>query len=818
MQEDISLARAQRELQKRRDSELRVANITNQIRRTRKRREQEAKDTEDVDEEKALSDCDDEEWARRYPTVIEEVKNPKPFIPGRTGEFQKWDSGSRAMFAVRDTEQKDAVAGNKSSPCMSPISCNPAFHNTTNCLPPIGARPLTKIDVIVAVSTSLDWFEKHPSIPTPTPAEMTKMLNRFARSKRAQAQQSQAPNPNRHQIPQVPSANTSLTPERQVAGDGLLEASSPSASENEQTTVNDEEEPETGHDEDLNANVEDNRVEPADPFTPPPQRESETARTWAAALSASVIGSVLRNPVNWFTRRNRTPLKVPATEPRPVKAKIDSTRSAKTLKKALHRDTPSDGSAPVPAKSSPSRSHGADLPPTSPTPAPRPRHRGRPDSHLPVHLRGVRYEDLPPEWQTVSQHMKKEEPAHEEEPLPAEDEDEKVVLAKLLKIAYKTRAERAMKQKVERVRERERKKSVTFTDSSVKPGRLGHSTYGMESDSDDSSSSESENDMEPHSPIGRTLYFDRQSVRERREARERSEAREQKREARERKRETRERRREAREGGPVHDRNATPKKSCLKRPFQQPTSDSSDGSDVENVNRSELRPAKKPRLGEPVHSPGIEAMINRVEKSPSSTPDAYLDLKHRARPPSNFISIPPSRLAEIEEERRRWDEIHPVADNPKNQAELDEMMRFWGNKFHEEAMAKELPPVKEKLPFWVSAKGWHPAEEDNRRSQADYSDEALKEVSNERLNKAREQALKYKPKKPSSLQQTQIMSPVHDRIFPRVISDIEAAAVAAWLDEDEIEPEPFGKPPFMNEGTISREATKVVKPNFARPR
>ena len=467
MQEDVALTRAKHDLEMRKENNRRIASY---IRRSRQRRQEEAEDDE---EEKALSDCDDEEWARRYPIAMENVKNPTPFIPKCNFDYEKWISGSSAMFVVRDIKHKDTATRNKGSPRMSSLNFTPGSFNSSTHLPALGARGLTDIGVIVAISASLDWYEKNPSSPAPTAAEMTSMLEKFARSKQTQAKQPQAPNPIPQQTSQNPVTDDPLKSPKRSADD---EASSPSQSERDQTLVNDEEEIEAGHDGDIGTNIEDNRVDPTEPQTPPEQQQPETARTWATALSASVIGSVLRKPVNWFTRRDHARQNVPATEPRPVKAKMNSARSAMPRNRLRHHDTPAHSSKALPAKTSPS-------PSASPTPASRQPPRGRPDSHLPVHLRGVRYEDLPSEWQAVSQHMKRAEPA------PVEDEDEPVDFAALLEIAKKTRAERDLKEKADRLA-LERKRSATSSGERVRSAKLGHSTYGIPADMDESSSSE----------------------------------------------------------------------------------------------------------------------------------------------------------------------------------------------------------------------------------------------------------------------------------------------------------------------------------------
>lgn len=62
---------------------------------------------EKEEDEKPLSECDDDEWAQRYSTVMEEARNPTPFIASSKGDWEKWVPDSTAMFVVRKPNQKD---------------------------------------------------------------------------------------------------------------------------------------------------------------------------------------------------------------------------------------------------------------------------------------------------------------------------------------------------------------------------------------------------------------------------------------------------------------------------------------------------------------------------------------------------------------------------------------------------------------------------------------------------------------------------------------------------------------------------------------
>lgn len=130
---------------------------------------------------------------------------------------------------------------------------------------------------------------------------------------------------------------------------------------------------------------------------------------WAAALSASRIGTLLQTPLRLFSRGNRAQQNAPATDVRriaPPTTQENITRSERPRRNA-RPVTFSDRKA-----SSSSREHeteravSTDLPKT-PTPAPPQIPKGRRrDAHLPVEWRGVRYQDLPPDLQAISQHMK----------------------------------------------------------------------------------------------------------------------------------------------------------------------------------------------------------------------------------------------------------------------------------------------------------------------------------------------------------------------------------------------------------------------------
>jgi hypothetical protein len=683
---------------------------------------------------------------------------------------------------------------------MTPFTFSSGFFTTASPFAALGARQVTDIGVIVAISASLDWYEKNPSSAAPSPAEMTAMLNDFARAK--QAQQSHAPNPITQRDLQNPTPDAPLTPKAQVANDDLPEAPSPSESDDNHSNVHDQEEQGMEQYGDLTADVEDNRVETMEPQTPQQQHQPQAPRTWASALAVSAIGNVLLTPVNWFTRRDRARRNISATEPRPVRAKPDVTPSAKPLQRAHPRDTPAQASNTLPAKNSSSYDLRASLAPDSPTQtAPQPR-RGRPDSHLPVHLRGVRFEDLPAEYQAVSQHLKKPQQAH------VEDEESPVDLDELRAIAKRTRKERERKElqeQAERIAQKQRdlesdeessgdhvdrkgKKRVTFSPQKTYSAKLGHSTFGMPANIDDTSSEEEAEILGPRTHFGR---------------------------------------------------NSRPMKSCLKRSYQQPTCEDFNDLEGDGENVEESRPAKKARVDEfaPSESSEIlEAQIGMTWHGEDRGSFLYEDDPHRAGPLSHFISTPPSRLRVLEGAQRDYDKLHPVGRGPGFHSEIDRMAHYqknrsdhpnvftsggrtppWHTMFQDSIRRRyESPLGYGKRPL-KSIRSGSPRDANGRliRGLAPLREAREARLNKERentLNEERENALKHKPKTSSGLQVARTLSPTFEKpSLTALIQDDEVVKTVALLDDDEILAEGFGNYPDHTEGTVSREASKAIE-------
>jgi hypothetical protein len=65
-----------------------------------------AKERGELEEEKALSDCDDDEWAARFPAVMASCKQSTTSkittsIQNQAANLIEWIPGSKAMFVVK---------------------------------------------------------------------------------------------------------------------------------------------------------------------------------------------------------------------------------------------------------------------------------------------------------------------------------------------------------------------------------------------------------------------------------------------------------------------------------------------------------------------------------------------------------------------------------------------------------------------------------------------------------------------------------------------------------------------------------------------
>ena len=681
---------------------------------------------------------------------------------------------------------------------MLPSSFSPSFFTTVSHLAAMGVRPLTNLNTIVAVSASLDWYEKNPSIAAPTPAEMTTMLDNFARAK--QAQQAESANPVTTQTLQTTTSDAPLTPRAQVTRESLAEIPHLLVSDDGHSNT-DQGEQGMEHNGDLTADVDQNRVKATEPQTPQQQQGPQGPRTWSSALSASAIG--LLTPLNnWFNRHDRNRRNIAATEPRQVRHEPEVTQPAKSHEKPHSQDTPAQSSKTLPAKKNFFHGLKANLASDSPTPAASQTRRGRPDSHLPVHLRGVLFEDLPAEWQAVSEHLKKPKQAQVEH-----EEDEPVDMEYLLATAKRTRKERERKELQEQAEliaqkqrdlesddefsgdyvDRKGKKRVTFSPQKTYSAKLGHSTFGVPANIDESSSEDEPEFLGPRTHFGR---------------------------------------------------NSRPMKSCLKRSYEQPTCEDYN-EEYDGQDGYEPRPAKRARLDEFASSQSSDIPEGNGDipwSGEGFESFLYDDDPHRARPFSRFISKPPSELRTAEAAQMEFDRLNPRSRgqgfnsqvNRKSQYQKDESghlnvfasgdsnpIEDWHKLFRVESAHKTAARLRYSTPLPYGgprrplAAFPSPRHENGRLMQGTGH---LREASEARLNKKREDAMKHKPKTSSSLQVTRTLSPIQEKLsWKNMALDEEVLNSIALLDDEDIVAEGFGKYPDHVEATVSREASKAVE-------
>jgi hypothetical protein len=670
----------------------------------------------------------------------------------------------------------------------------PGFFSTMSRLAAIGPRPLTNIDAVVAVSASLDWYEKNPSIAAPTATEMTAMLDNFARAK--QAQQSDAVNPVETQVLQNPTFDAPVTPKAQVASENLAEVPQASASDDGHSSIDEEEDAEMEQNGDLTADAQQNKVEATELQTPQRKDGLPGPRTWSSALSASAIG-ILTPLNNWFHRRNRDRPNIAATEPRPIKTQPKITGSAQPHQKPRSRNTPTHSNKTLLVGKSLPHDFKTTLASDSPTPAaPQPR-RGRPDSHLPVHLRGVLFEDLPTEWQAVSQHLKKPQQVQVED-----EDDEPVDMEYLLAIAKKTRKERERKELQEQAEliaqkqrdlesddefsggqlDRKGKKRVTFSSQKTYSAKLGHSTFGMPPDIDETSSEEEQEDLGPQTHFGRNSR-----------------------------------------------RSSRPMKSCLKRPYQQPKFE--DYSEDDDQDGDEPRPAKKARLDEFSSLQNSEMLEDSDDIPPrgeGSESFLYEDDPHRARPFSRFISKPPSELRAAERAQMEFDRLNPKSRGPlfssrviKSPYQSDESnrrkvfggsnripMEDWSAGFRTHLRPYTPIPV----PFGRARRFYEAPGRRDEKGRLRHWPAYLEEVSQARLNQQREATKKPTDKVSSGLQAPHTSSSIQEKqLLKSIILDEEVLKSIALLDDDDIVAEGFGNYPDHAEATVSEEASFAIE-------
>ena len=642
---------------------------------------------------------------------------------------------------------------------------------------------MTNITVIDAISAGIDWFEKNRNGPLPTPAEMASLLDEFKRLKQSSTTPLRA-----QQAKSLDSSNIA-----ESHSNALESHSPPSEPETPRNDSDDSIESDsdgnemiTGEEESVEANKQDSEVfdepaaSPKTPRTPSSRQEPATARGWASALSANLISNVLRTPASWFTRRDRARQDLSATEPQPIRKQASTIQSAELKRKAktpapfTTREgiMPSKPLATVTSRKAMSsktpssrRGQRAIAPPATSTPASRQPSRGRPDSHLPVHLRGVRYEDLPPEFQAISQHMKREQPVQEEK------EEDEVDFPALLALAEKTRKERDLKEAQEKAARMGRQQADISEDSeNISNARTGEKrkrivkvkqpkefvailppgTFGVPLNIDDSSSEE-EVEMEVDESFSSSDDQGR--------------------------------------GGSL------PKKSCLRRSQNLMKRTEVEESDEEE-DEGQSRPAKKQRTNTRSRWHAAERQA-RIADDESRDPLYNMKLflrqsqaEHKENRPKAFLDMPPKESAQLRKEIGDYEEMKPRSDE----------RLFSNEKIDDPELAKTVALFQNIDKRRVEEQNRIAAEdvpghfEDGEKTPT--TDRALREISNSLLNKEREKFQKYTPKNPSSLRNVKIMSPIAERTeLAPGIDDPEVVAAILAIPEEDIVEESFGPPP-----------------------
>jgi hypothetical protein len=645
-------------------------------------------------------------------------------------------------------------------------------------------RELTNITVIDAISAGIDWFEKNRSGPLPTPAEMASLLDEFKRLKQSSTTSLRAQQPKSIDSSNIAESHSNTielhSPPR--------EPKTPRNDSNDSSeSDSDGSEMITGEEEHVEANNQVTEVfdepaaSPTMPRTPPSQQEPDAARGWASALSANIISNVLRTPASWFTRRGRARQDLSTTEPQPIRKQASTIQSAKPKRKAK---TPAPGTARgenMPSKplttvtgskamslKTPAsrRSQRAIAPPVTPTPASRQPPSGRPDSHLPVHLRGVRYEDLPPEYQAISQHMKKKQPVQEEE------EEDEVDFPALLALAEKTRKERDLKEAQEKAARMGRQQAdISKNSENISNARTGEKrkrivkvkqpkefvailppgTFGVPLNIDDSSSEE-EVEMEVDDSFS---------------------------------------------SSDDRGRRGSLPKSRFRRSQNLTGRTEGEESDEGDEDEEQSRPAKKQRTATPSRWHAAERQA-RIADDESRDPLYNMKLflrqsqaeERKENRPSTFLDLPPKESAQLRKEAGEYEEMKPRSDErlfPNEKIDDPELAKTVALFQHidRRRVEEQNRITAEEVP------GYH---EDAEKTPT--TGRPLQEISDSLLNKEREKVQRYTPKNPSSLRNVKIMSPIAERIeFAPGINDPEVVAAILSIAEEDIVEESFGPPP-----------------------
>jgi hypothetical protein len=367
---------------------------------------------------------------------------------------------------------------------------------------------LTDPKIVDFVSAALKWFEKHPMATVPSPVETVSILteNDRIRQNKPIDMYIEHDGFKTHQIVEPTPALEIAIPETEtdvftsddlphIREDSDQESMDEPLTENINNTHVDESEKEL-----MIGKNNDGRTEPKTPVREQPQGY------WGSILGAKTLANIVTSPLKLLSGRKanaRVP-RTPATEVR---------RSHRPTNTIPGRNAPATISHPKVVRRgfyAPSEAESDNGSVASTSSVNGSRRRGRQDAHLPLHLRGVLFKDLPEEWKAVSEHMR---PVEEPEPSADFAEWQRMTREKRAKdrlrkekeeqenLVFATRAEnlRRRKEWSDAVKEGAVDSSPVGSPGKLKrvikvqkvfSARLGPSTYGVPENIDDSSSDE----------------------------------------------------------------------------------------------------------------------------------------------------------------------------------------------------------------------------------------------------------------------------------------------------------------------------------------
>lgn len=368
---------------------------------------------------------------------------------------------------------------------------------------------LTDHKIVDFVSAALKWFEKHPARTVPSPSQTISLLTENDRIRQNKPIETYIVQDG-FEVHQIlgPSSTLPETTVPETESDVFTSDDLPHIREDGDSSPMDDKstdnitKPRTDENAGKSMKTK-NDVDTAEPKTP---LREQPQGYWASILGANALANIVTSPLKLLSGRKtnaRVP-KTPATEVRRTHRSTATTSIKQAPATIAHPKivrrgfyAPSDSGSDNGSVVSTSSINGG-------------RRRGRQDAHLPLHLRGVLYKDLPDEWKAVSEHMR---PALE--PAPIEEFEawqqmtrEKRAKDRLLKekeeqanLVYATRSEnlRRRQEWAQAVKDGSVGASPVTVPGSRKrvirvqkvySARLGPSTYGMPENIDDSSSDE----------------------------------------------------------------------------------------------------------------------------------------------------------------------------------------------------------------------------------------------------------------------------------------------------------------------------------------